>query len=93
MNSRIATSLCWIAMNALRDAFPSVPPRGESLVSQPMFGKPSWERALLRSSRRRHREEVWWKKEWHEEGGESEECCEYDVEGSPEEESSELCSE
>ena len=93
MNSRIATSLCWIAMNALRDAPPSVPPRGEPLVSQPVFGKPSWERALIRSSRRLHREKSWWKEEWHEEGGESEGCCEHDEEESAEEECSELGSE
>ena len=80
-------------MNALRDAPPSVPPRGEPLVSQPMFGKPSWERALLRSSRRRHREKGWWNDDWYEEGGESEECREHDEEEFLEEEISEPCSE
>ena len=88
MNTEVANKLFWIAMHVLHDAAPSVPPRGEPLVSVLTSGEPSWERARLRGTRRRHNE--WWlsrgrSEEWSGEGSESEGYSEGDEEESSEE--------
>ena len=58
-NREIATGLSWIVMDVLRDALPSVPPRGEPMVSvlASRKRKPKWERVSLEGVRRRRRED------------------------------------
>ena len=54
----IATKLFRVVMNMLADTPPSVPPRGEPMVSVFTSGerKLKWERARLRAIRKRHRD-------------------------------------
>ena len=57
----VATGLSRILMHVLTDAPPSVPPRGEPVVSvlTSRKRKPKWERARLRGIRRRYLEKMY----------------------------------
>ena len=59
-NREIATGLSWIVMHVLRDAPPSVPPRGEEMVSvlTSRKRKPRWERARHEGIARRYNERM-----------------------------------
>ena len=77
-NLEIATKLSRIAMHVLSDVPPSVPQRGEPLVSILTSRKrqPRWERARLRRIRRRYIERMMRRCDrssegWSEEGSES----------------------